>query len=298
VSTVTLDGDRIIFSPDGTLVASASGNFVKIWKSDSGYSCSKAIGHHSQAVTRVSFAPDGQLMASQSQADVKIWDTTSGECLFTFDSLHGFHSIVFSPNSAFVACSHDGWHNGLEWTIWNVRTRRQVKRMGLSYTHLVALSPNGTQMASVSYQRIELWSLTTGNRLAQMDFDEPSRKISKIGFDGSGTSIIVTADDGHAKTWDVDRSSSSNRDSSHKKSASSPIVLIPIQKQWTYRGGSAPSQCYRYEGADEWIVDESGMRILWVPPEGRGDSIDVCGRKVAVGTESGRAYIVDISGTS
>ena len=93
----------VSFSPDGTKVASGSGdNTVKLWDVTSG-ECLQTLEGHSLSVTSVSFSPDGTKVASGSwDKTVKLWDVTSGECLQT---LEGHSSIVrsvsFSPDGTF-----------------------------------------------------------------------------------------------------------------------------------------------------------------------------------------------------
>ena len=74
------------FSPDGTKVASGSGDkTVKLWDVTSG-ECLQTLEGHSDCVTSVSFSPDGTKVASGSDdKTVKLWDVTSGECLQTLE---------------------------------------------------------------------------------------------------------------------------------------------------------------------------------------------------------------------
>jgi WD40 repeat protein len=291
ISTIRLDGYHATFSPDGTYVASGAGKFVKIWRTESGYSNSNAVDHRTLGVVDVCFAPDGQAVASRSYEDVKIWDTTSGECLFTFESQY---SIGFFPNSAFVAC-RPRLPSNREWTIWNVRTRCLVKRMQ-GNASLVALSPDGTRMVYVSGPGIQLWSLATGACLAQLELHYSSR-ILKIAFHVDGSSILITTDNGYTHSWRISPTPLLNRGSSNNNNSPPfPVVLIPMHEILPNQAISAPSQSCRYERGDEWIVDQAGMRLLWVPPDRRGLSADVHGESAAVGTESGRVFIVDFSG--
>jgi WD40 repeat protein len=291
ISAIPLGGHSAAFSPDTIRVASASGSFVKIWKTEMVHSKTKSVDHHSEAVRHVSFAPDGQLVASRSNRDVKIWDAASGECLFTFHS-DGIFPIGFSPKSEFVACPRR--KKQFIWAIWDVRTRCLVKEVEC-HTNLVALSSDGTRMASVSHTRIELWSIATGKCLARVEHHDSSRRISKIAFDVSGSSVLATFDDsGHTQSWSISPAPLTNSHSS--KSATLSMIFVPVQERPSHQSRSTPKQCYYYKRDDEWMTDQEGKRILWVPPNRRDLSlIDFHGSKVAMGVKSRRVYMVDFS---
>ena len=58
---------RVAFSPDGQLVASASGDrTVRLWDAATG-SCRSTLKGHSSQVHHVAFSPDGRLVASASR---------------------------------------------------------------------------------------------------------------------------------------------------------------------------------------------------------------------------------------
>jgi dipeptidyl aminopeptidase/acylaminoacyl peptidase len=79
----TLKGHRsyvtsVSFSPDGKILASASGDStVKLWDVNTSREIKTLKGHRSY-VTSVSFSPDGKILASASSNKVKLWDVNSG----------------------------------------------------------------------------------------------------------------------------------------------------------------------------------------------------------------------------
>jgi WD40 repeat protein len=297
VSTTNFGGFGAAFSPEGTRVASGFDRFVKIWNTETrGDSNSDTVIHHSAKIDAITFAPDGLVMVSQSCSnyDVKIWDTTLGDHLFTFDS-HSLQSIVFSPNSAFVACWSGDFFT--EAQVWDVRTHTRVKNMRLNVENVpssVALSPCGGKWVSQSPSHIILLDLGNGECLARLNFDSSSLGESQISFAVDGSSIFIHAGDNIIQRWSVHSTPlpSNPPPTDDQHIAPTPQVFISMQGDLSHPVVSMPRQCYHFEG-DEWILNEDGKRVLWLPPDRRGLTI-ACGKKIAVGAyPSGIVYLAD-----
>jgi WD40 repeat protein len=304
-STIKCDGRDAAISPDGARVASGSGKFVKIWSTENGYSNSETSDpwHHSrQFVTGVFFAPDGHLMASWSDRHVDIWDTTSGKCLFTFSyQKEAFlRSHMFSLNSAFFACMSGDIDHEKHALVWDVHTGSLVHTIGIvKDTRHVALSPGGSRLVSLSSSSITLWDLGSGTRLAHLEFEALFTAESRVAFAVDGTSVFVNHE-GEKWSWRIASASSlsdlGSSSTSGQPGASLPQVFLPIQANSSNEDGTRPRQYCRYEG-DEWILDQDGQRILWIPLDRKSwwTSRDFHGKKVAITTKSKRVYIVDLS---
>jgi WD40 repeat protein len=164
----------VAFSPDGTRIASASGDkLVKVWDLVTGHEIHTLTGHRA-GVRCVAFSPDGTRIASASDdRSVKVWDAAMGEEVRTLtghaDMVWG---VAFSPDGMRIAsASLDGtvrvWDaaSGQEThTLTGHRWQAFWRPEQSGRVFDVAFSPDSTRIASASMDdgTVRLWDAASG----------------------------------------------------------------------------------------------------------------------------------------
>lgn len=107
----TADVLGVVFSPDGALVATGSGdNTARLWDTATG-SVSKVLTGHGNWVVAVAFSPDGRLIVTASMdCTVRIWNAADGTLQATLAGHDGPPlAVAFSPDGSLIAtASMDG----------------------------------------------------------------------------------------------------------------------------------------------------------------------------------------------
>ncbi len=156
----------VAFSPDGTLLATASADkTARLWDTATGQATRTLTGHAID-VRGVAFSPDGTLLATASaDKTVRLWDTATGHAI---RSLAGHskavHGVAFSPNGTLVATASADKTARL----WDTATGHAIRTLAghTSDVAAVAFSPDGTLVATASADKTaRLWDTATGTHV-------------------------------------------------------------------------------------------------------------------------------------
>ena len=294
VGSINYNGEHATFSPDGTCVASIYGKFVKIWKTNAGYNYHEASTHVHNTIDSAYISPDGQLVILKSEKGVNILDTMTGQSLSTWP-VTNILSITFSLDSAFIAflLPPNTVHT------WNTHTHLHKSTTVDHNVFCIALSPDGSQLASLSPSHMKLWDLKSEECLAHLKFNRQLKVQAQISFSTNATSVSILKNSDGMQSWCISHNPKFHLTRAYIKNSGStqqlPMVFVPTSNGQSNQDATVPCQSYHCDTDDEWILDQDGRHILWIPPDERPRKFwgFTCEKKVLVETESGKVYIVN-----
>ena len=274
--TYTLEGhsrwvNSVVFSPDGSRVASGSGDkTIRVWDVQTGQ-CQHTLEGHSEGVNNVVFSPDGSRVASSSEdKTVRVWDVQTGQCQHTLEGhSHVVYSMVFSPDGLRVASGS----GDKTVRVWDVQTGQcQYTLEGHSgAVSSVVFSPDGLRVASGSWDNtVRVWDVASWTEILCYDAGTHQQYIE---FSHDSSNILVNGN----------------------------LLSIPLQIRFpstiARTSGAPPNLLVSKLGIKgDWIT-LSSQRILWLPPEYRPGHWASKNDTITIGSGTGRVTIVRYAAT-
>ncbi len=165
----------VVFSPDGTYVASGGqDNTIIVWDVNTRTATATLEGH-TGAVTALAFSPDGSLLASASEdGSVRLWDMISGTAASTLSGHTApVRAVVFSTDGTRLVSAGDD----MTVRLWTISTGEATLLEGHTAPVLaLALNADGTILASgggstdtaANDNAVRLWNVETGEVIATL----------------------------------------------------------------------------------------------------------------------------------
>jgi WD40 repeat protein/serine/threonine protein kinase len=193
----------VAFSPDGSRLASASGDkTIKIWDTASGRELRTLEGHLDE-VWSVAFSPDGNRLASASwDQTIKVWDLASGQVRTLKGHTHRVWSVAFSPDGSRLASG--SWDKTIK--VWDTASWEPRTLEGhTNWVRSVAFSPDGSWLASASEDRtIKVWdtaNLANGQELHTLR--KHTGPVLSVAFSLDGKRLASGSRDQTIRIWDT-----------------------------------------------------------------------------------------------
>jgi WD40 repeat protein len=196
---------RIVFSPDGQLLATGSGQMdgmVRLWNVHDGRLVRTIEAHEEGDVVKaVAFSPDGQLLASGSgDGTVKLWLVADGSLIRTMTGhTDGVVSVGFGPGGDTLISA--SWDTTIK--VWRAMDGKLLRTLE-GHTAMIrdmALTRDRHLLVSGSDDTtVRLWRVSDGTLLHTLDFDQT---VWSVAVASLGQTIAAGASDGTLRFWNL-----------------------------------------------------------------------------------------------
>lgn len=217
----------VVFSPDGLLLASNSGDrTVKLWDASPLYTekperaqlgrvtagrsgewisgqCLAVLEGHEGRVFSIAFSPDSQQLATGSEDQtIRLWDASTGACLKVLGGhTKPVEAIAFSPNEKMIASGSDDTTVRL-WNLEGECTATLTPNVGRVLS--IAFSADGSLLAiGGSNQIAVLWDVNAGKLLATLTGH--TKAVQTLCFSPTGKYLATGSEDETIRLWTVEQ---------------------------------------------------------------------------------------------
>ena len=194
------------FSPDGTLLASASADkTIKLWSITTGSQVRTLTGHRDR-VTALSFRHDGKLASGSADKTIKLWNVSTGSQIRTLTGHDDeITALRFSPDGRLLASG--SYDTTLRLWVADSLTPIVIGRHQLAIA-AIAFSPDGHSIASGSWDNtLKIWTLHNALSSPEVSLSQTftghSDGVTSLSFSPDSQILASGSADTTLKIWDV-----------------------------------------------------------------------------------------------
>src|SRR6266566_4284950 len=243
----------LAFSPDGTRLASASADGVRVWDSASGNSI-YAFTLPSKWAEQVAFNSDGQVLAASAGADdeggnsyIEVHDAATGAKIHSIKlDWNNAAPLAITPDGRLLSSGGAGEDGEYVYSkAWELRTGRELKTLQVLFN---AFSADGRWGASLEFRQgtqINLWDIAAGRRVRTIAL--PGFQASRVVFTPDGSRILAASRNGpEVKLFEI--------------ATGKEVKSLPIP---------AGAGVIAFSGDGKWLAAASGSSVaIWDLPAG------------------------------
>jgi WD40 repeat protein/tRNA A-37 threonylcarbamoyl transferase component Bud32 len=201
----------VSFSADGTMLATAGGNGVKLWEVATGAALGR-VGHGNSA-DDVAFSPTGPFVAfvlseGEGGGNAEIWDVANRSRIAALQVNAGApynrfgraYAVAFSPDGRLLATAGD--HPLVQ--VWDVQSGKLIREFeqNVGGVRTLEFSSDGTTLAISGFDPVaSLWNVATGTQIGPRLL--AGSRETMLDLSPDGRQLLTTAGNGQGALWDV-----------------------------------------------------------------------------------------------